>query len=104
MPRWHGRRPLAGTCVRPTRNRFSAPSAGNEQNCGRPPSLKPWSETMSVSESAVPAIHDDPADALAASGAPEDGTRADVSGGAALSWLERVFDEVLAPRGQYPSP
>jgi putative hemolysin len=59
---------------------------------------------MSVSESAVPAIHDDPAGALSASGEPEDGTRADVSGGAALSWLERVFDEVLAPRGQYPSP
>jgi putative hemolysin len=59
---------------------------------------------MSVSESAVPAIHDDPAGALSASGAPEDGTRADVSGGAALSWLERVFDEVLAPRGQFPSP
>jgi hypothetical protein len=59
---------------------------------------------MSVSESATPAIHDDPAGVPSAGGAPEDSTRADGTGGAALSWLERVLDNVLALRGQHPSP
>ena len=59
---------------------------------------------MSVSESGVPAIDDDTAGALSESGLPEGGPHAGGSGGAALSWLERTFDEVLAPRGQHPSP
>jgi putative hemolysin len=59
---------------------------------------------MSVSESAIPGIDGDPAGALSASGAPEDATCTDGSGGAALSWLERVLDDVLALRGQHPSP
>jgi putative hemolysin len=54
---------------------------------------------MSVSESANPAIPDDPA--VAPSEGGEDRPRTD--GGAALSWLERVLDEVLVPRGQHPS-
>jgi putative hemolysin len=54
---------------------------------------------MTMSNSAYPAIHDDPARALAKNGAPEDGPRAD----GALNWLERALDDVLAPRQGDPS-
>src|SRR5271170_4178288 len=56
---------------------------------------------MSVSESAGPAVHDVPAaGALCEGGTPEHGPRADGSGGAELSWLERAFDDMLALRRQ----
>ena len=56
-----------------------------------------------MSDSANPAIHDDPARALSKNGASENGPRADGQGGAALNWLERALDDVLAPRQEDPS-
>jgi putative hemolysin len=58
---------------------------------------------MTVSYSASPDIHDDPARALSKNGAPENGPRADGQGGPALNWLERALDKVLAPRQEDPS-
>jgi hypothetical protein len=58
---------------------------------------------MSVSDSANLAVHDDSAGGLSGSGAPENGPRADGQGDAALSWLERVLDDVLALRREGPS-
>jgi putative hemolysin len=58
---------------------------------------------MTVSYSASPAIHDDPARALSKNGAPENDPRADGQDGEALNWLERALDKVLAPRQEDPS-
>ena len=58
---------------------------------------------MTVSDSANPAIRDDPARALSKNSAPGDGPRTDGQGGAALNWLERALDKVLAPRQEDPS-
>jgi putative hemolysin len=58
---------------------------------------------MTVSDSANPAIHDDPARALSKNGASENGPRVDGQRGATLNWLERALDDVLAPRQEDPS-
>jgi hypothetical protein len=57
---------------------------------------------MTVSNSANPAIHDDPARALSKNGAPEHGPRVDGRGGTELNWLERALDDLLAPRQEDP--
>ena len=57
---------------------------------------------MSVSESAIPAIHDDPR-ALAGGGTPEQDPGASEQSGPALGLIERALDNMLALRRQDPS-